>query len=452
VIFCNGLRYVFVIIVIALVAFAAWSLYSIPEDNTNQNENQISYEEIQPEIITNLRLGITDYDTMNPLLSKNKNIQFYDKLIFEPLLTVEEDFSLGLGLATEYSKIGDLSYIIKLRKDVKWQDGQTFTAKDVRYTIETLKSGIDSIYTSNVQAVSNIEIIDDYTIKINLKEETPFFEYNLIFPIVPEHYYYGVNFAADALTPMGTGMFKIENISTSQIKLVRNSNWWNTENKPKLDSVIINVYSNLGEIFNAFKIGNVDLLVTENVNFEDYIGTIGFNHKTFKGREYDFLAINTTNNVLSKLEVRQAINYGIDKSNIVASIFNDKAYTLTNNLDTGNWLYSSTNIQDEYSIEKAQNSLINAGWVITSRQWQKVENYKTLRTTFNLVVNSSNTERVEVAENIKTQLANIGIIINLIKANDSTYNNYIENKNYDILLSRNKYIYKSKFTIILWCK
>lgn len=451
-IFCNGLRYVFVIIVIVLVAFAAWSLYSIPENNTTQNENQISYEEVKPETITNIRLGITDYDTMNPLLSKNKNIQFYDKLIFESLLTVEQDFSLGLGLATEYSKTGDLSYILKLRKDVKWQDGQSFTAKDVQYTIETLKSGIDSIYTSNVQAISNIEVIDDYTIKINLKEETPFFEYNLIFPIIPEHYYYGVNFATDALTPLGTGMFKIENTSSTQIKLVRNSNWWNTEKMPKLDSVSINVYSNLGEIFNAFKIGNVDLLVTENVNFEDYIGTIGFNHKIFKGREYDFLAINTTNDVLSKLNVRQAINFGIDKSNIVASVFNDKAYTLTNNFDTGNWLYSSTNIQNEYSIEKAQNSLINAGWVINSRQWQKVENYKTLRTTFNLVVNSSNTERVEVAENIKTQLANIGISINIIKVNDWTYNNYIENKNYDILLSRNKYIYKSKFTIILWCK
>ena len=451
-IFCNGLRYVFVIIVIALIGFAAWSLYTIPEDDNQQKEKQIAYEEIQPEIITNMRFGITDYDTMNPLLSKNKNIQFYDKLIFESLLTVEQDFSLGLGLATEYSKTGDLSYVLKLRKNVKWTDGHGFTAKDVKYTVETLKSGIDSIYTSNVHAIANIEIIDDYTIKINLKEETPFFEYNLIFPILPEHYYYGVNFAADALTPMGTGMFKIESISNSQIKLVCNSNWWNTENLPKLESVIINVYSNLGEIFNAFKIGNVDLLVTENVNFEDYIGTIGFNHRIFKGREYDFLAINTANNVLSKLELRQAINYGIDKNNIVASIFNDKAYTLNNNLDTGNWLYSSANIQNEYSIEKAQNALINAGWTIISRQWQKIENYKTLRTTFNLVVNSSNTERVAVAENIKTQLSNIGIIINIIKANDWTYNNYIENKNYDILLSRNKYIYKSKFTIILWCK
>ena len=433
--FCNGLRYVFVIIVISLIGFAAYTLYSMPEENLIENENVISYENIKQEIITNIRLGITDYDTMNPLLSKNKNIQLYDKLIFEPLLTVEQDFSLSKCLATEYSKTGDSSYIIKLRNDVKWQDGHSFTSADVQYTIEKLKSGIDSIYVSNVQAISSLELIDDYTIKINLFEETPFFEYNLIFPIMPAHYYYGVDFVADALTPLGTGMFKIENISSTQIKLARNDNWWNKEKTPKLESIIINVYSNLGDIFNAFKIGNVDLLVTENVNFEDYIGTIGFNYKIFKGREYDFLVINTANNVLSKIEVRQAINYGIDKNNIVASIFNNKAFTLNNNLDTGNWLYSSANVQNEYDIEKAQNSLINADWVITSRQWQKIENYKTLRTTFNLVVNSNNAERVAVAENIKEQLANIGIIINIRKVNDWTYNNYIENKNYDILLT-----------------
>ena len=51
---------------------------------------------------------------MNPILSKNKNVQYYDKLIFEPLLSVNQDFSIEPCLATEYSKTGDTTYIIKL--------------------------------------------------------------------------------------------------------------------------------------------------------------------------------------------------------------------------------------------------------------------------------------------------------------------------------------------------
>ena len=66
-------------------------------------------------------------------------------------------------------------------------------------------------------------------------------------------------------------------------------------------------------------------------------------------------------------------------------------------------------------MDEAQKILSSNGWNITSRQWQKTENYRTLRTNFNLVVNSSNSERVAVAENIKEQLANIGIVINIRK-------------------------------------
>lgn len=426
----------FIIILIGLIAFAAYSLYSMPEENENSNNNYSNFEETQVQIITNLRLGICDFDTMNPILSKNKNVQFYDKLIFEPLLTVNQDFSLEPCLATEYSKTGDLTYVIKLRENVKWPDGEPFVAKDVQYTIDRLKDGIDSIYVSNVAAISGLEIIDEHTIKITLFEETPFFEYNLIFPIMPSHYYTGVDFVSDPLTPMGTGMFKIEDKNENYIKLVKNENWWNTEKSPKLVTITINIYNNPGEIFNAFKIGNIDLVVTENVNYQDYIGTIGFNSKIFKGREYDYIAINNTHNVLSKKEVRQAINYGIDKNNIVASIFSDKYFVANSPLDFGSWLYIEDAAKlSQYNMDEAQKILSSNGWNITSRQWQKTENYRTLRTNFNLVVNSSNSERVAVAENIKEQLANIGIVINIRKVSDWQYNNYLKNKNYDLIIT-----------------
>lgn len=399
-----------------------------------ENNVSNSLEETHSQVITSLRLGISDFDTMNPIFSQNKNIQYYSKLIFEPLLSINSDYSIEPCLATEYSKTGDTSYVIKLRENVKWQDGQTFGAKDVQYTIDRLKEGINSIYAYNVSEISGLEIIDEYTIKINLFEETPFFEYNLIFPIMPEHYYSGINFNDDPLTPMGTGMYKIDTRDSNYIKLSRNDKWWNEDKKPKIDSITINIYNNVGEIYNAFKIGNVDLVVTENVNFQDYIGTIGFNNKVFKNREYDFLAINLNNNVLAKKEVRQAINYGIDKNNIIASVLNDRCYTMNNSLDFGSFLYDSSIKIEEPSIENAQKVLSNNEWNLTSRCWQKIENYRTLRTNFNLIVNSSNQERVAVAENIKQQLGNIGIIINIRKVGDYQYNSYLENKNYDLIL------------------
>ncbi|MBQ9298311.1 MAG: hypothetical protein IJ223_04705 [Clostridia bacterium] len=431
----QGLKYVFIIILIGLIAFAGYSLYSKPEEGLSENMQQIVKEEDYTQIITTLRLGICNYDTMNPLLSKNKNIQYYSKLIFEPLFGINEDFSLKQCLATECSRTGDKTYLIKLRKDVKWQDGNPFTAKDVKYTIDVLKSGINSIYSDNVRSISGLEVIDDYTLRVSVFEQIPFFEYNLIFPIMPEHYYFGVNFADDPLTPIGTGMFKIENRTTSYIKLVRNEEWWNSTNLPKLEGITINVYLDAGELYNAFKIGNVDMLVTENDNYAEYVGTIGFETKEFKGREYDFIAINQNNNILSRKEVRQAMNYAIDKNNIVASVFNNKCYVVNNSLDYGSWLYKDASNLSEYNLENAQKALQDNGWNLTSRQWTKIENYRTIKTSFNLFVNSSNNRRVQVAENIRAQLENFGITLNVKALNDNQYNSYLEKKNYDLIIT-----------------
>ena len=83
------------------------------------------------------------------MLSNNRNVQEIAKLIYEPLIELDENYKLKPCLAKEWAKSGDMSYVIKLRNNVKWQDGTAFTAQDVKYTVETLKQ-INSIYSYNV--------------------------------------------------------------------------------------------------------------------------------------------------------------------------------------------------------------------------------------------------------------------------------------------------------------
>ena len=75
------------------------------------------------------------------------------------------------------------TYLVKLKDNLKWEDGKSVTGSDVKFTIDTLKKG-KSVYSDNVENIKSVEIIDGNTIRINLKKEEPFFEYNLIFPII----------------------------------------------------------------------------------------------------------------------------------------------------------------------------------------------------------------------------------------------------------------------------
>lgn len=429
----NWIKYIFIIFAIGIMIFA---IIKIKGDEEAKNQSQISKTESVEEKITQLSLGIAEFDTINPILSNNKNVQDISKLIYEPLINITEDYNLEPCLATEWAKQNSTTYIIKLRENVKWSDGNKFTASDVRYTIDRLKD-TTSIYSYNVQYVIGVDAIDDYTVKITLDKEIPFFEYNLIFPIMSSKYYENEDFRSTTKNnmPIGTGMYMIKDMQSSYIQLNQNLNWWNMDNKNlTLDKITINLYENIGELYNSFKIGNIDIISTYNENLQEYIGTIGYSKREIKGREHTFIAFNTKNYLLSQLDIRKSIAYSIDKSNVISSVYGDKYYQSSFPLDFGTWIYQEKDSSLGYNPNQAKQILVDAGWGYKYKYWQKYENYKTQKISFNFVVKASDEKKIAVAENIKVQLESQGIRINLIKASDSQYSNYLQNKNYDIIL------------------
>ena len=216
---------------------------------------------------------------------------------------------------------------------------------------------------------------------------------------------------------------------------MKNDSWWDIKNTPlTLETITVNLYSSIGELYNSFKVGNLDLVATDNTSLSEYIGTIGYTPNEMKGRDHTFLAFNTQNELLSNIEVRRAISYSIDKDNIVSSIFNNQAYTSSFPLDYGSWLYQEGTASSGYNVDQARQVLEEAGWTYRSSSWQKTINRRTQRIELNLLVKASDATKVSVAQNIKTQLEAQGIRINIVQASDEEYTNRINNKNYDIAL------------------
>lgn len=431
----NIIKYIFFAIVAVLVVYSVYIIYN--KDKNKDTNNVQETKVADTNIIKEIRIPIVELDTLNPILSKNKNVQDISKLIYEPLVTLNENYKAEPCIAKEWSIVDETSYLIKIRDDVKWQDDIPLKTNDIAFTIDKLKTN-NSIYSYNVQNIVGVEVIDDYTIRLNLDRQVPFFEYNLIFPILAEHYYVDENFISSENNnkPVGTGMYQITENENGVITLSKNKKWWNIDSKnARIEKITINTYSAMGEVYNAFKIGNLDLITTNNLNIEEYVGTIGFNTKDYKGREFDYIAMNTQNPLLSRTEIRRAINYSLDKTNIASSISNSKYYVSEFPTDFGCWLYNVEKVTSGYNPEQAKKVLIDNGWAFKNKYWQKVENYKTQRVNLNLVVNESNTMRVQAAELIKNQLEQVGIKINIISVSDSQYQSYLKNKNYDMIIT-----------------
>ena len=190
----------------------------------------------------------------------------------------------------------------------------------------------------------------------------------------------------------------------------------------------------MGELYNSFKSGNIDIIATQNSSVQDYIGTIGYASKELKGREHDFIAFNTQNYFLSKPEVRKAISYSIDKSNIVSSVFSNRYVVSSFPLDYGSWIYQEQDASAGYNPEQAKQILTENGWTFRNNSWQKTENYRTQTIALNLLVKASDSTRVAVAQNIEQQLENQGIQVNIVQATDEQYNSSLTSKNYDMVL------------------
>ena len=425
-------KYIFIVFVVCIIVYAGYKIYDENNNPITEIEN-ISQEE--EKIIKDIRLAVTNYDTMNPLISNNREILDIDSLIFEPLFTLTKNYELEPCLATEWSKVDATTYIIKIDTSIKWQDGSYLTAKDVQFTVDKLKEG-NSVYKSNVANIIGLEVVDASTVKLLLNEDVPFFEYNLTFPIMSNMNFFEEDFYSTSKIPIGTGRFKISDINSTGVTLVKNEAWKRAKKEQsKIENIRIYIFSSMGEVFNSFKLGNIDLINTTTQNYQDYIGTIGFNIIESKGREFDFISLNCQNEILSDKNVRQAISYAIDKENIVSEVYNNQKITAAYPLDYGNYLYSSDNSSSGYNAEQAKKILEDNGWSYNNGRWRKNINGSTKNLRLRLGVSSSNENRKKVAEIIKNQLGAIGIAIDIDYFSDEQYQNALANKNYQMLIT-----------------
>ena len=433
---------IFIILIIILLGIAVYnSFFKSNKETTVASEFQSNAGD--KIISTNIRIGIIEFDNMNPILSNNKNVQDISRLIFEPLFTISKDYKLEGVLAEECSKIAERTYIIKLEDNIRWKDGEKFDSSDVIFTIDMLKKiGNQSVYYYNVKNITLLEEIDESTIKIEIDNEMPYYEYNLTFPIISSKYYNEENFWQESvnLKPVGTGQFYISDVNNESITLKKNVSHKNAK-KIKLDTITLKLYDTLLSTINAFKSEEIDIFTTSNRNIEEYLGKTLYNKSEYINRDYCYLTLNCENNILVNKEVRQAINSAINKDDIIKDVYNSK-YKISNfPLDFGSFVYDTNNPVMACDPNTSKRLLVENGWQYSSNKWRKTVNYRYLNIELELLVNKENSNLVKVAKNIKQQLETVGIRINIIEATQSKYNKYLSNKDYDLVLCNSNYGY-----------
>lgn len=307
-----------------------------------------------------------------------------DDHIFTPLVVMDEHSQPKPGLAVSWKMLDDNTWEFKLRKGVKFHNGDDFTAEDVVYTINRVPTvpnspGSFKIYT---KAVAGMEIVDPYTLHIKTNGIYPLLPIDLsqiyIIPhsLGPNPLTEDFNSLKDAI---GTGPYKIVGYQNgNKAELERFDGYYGK--KPYWKHVTYRMIPNDGARTSALLAGDVDFI--ENVPTTD-VATLRKNPKVALAEttslRFVYLWLNRshqdappgvsgpngeklTKNPYNDLRVRRALSMAINRNAIVSRVMEGLALPTGQFLAPGGFGYDPAIKPMKYDPAEAKKLLAEAGY------------------------------------------------------------------------------------------
>ena len=340
----SGVRRAILILLCTLAALTSLSCSTKPDPNTLVMIIESSPTNLDP------RVGID---------AQSERI---DSLIFDYLLARDEQLNVAPGLAERWEIPDPLTYIFHLHHGVKFHDGRSLTARDVKWTFDSLLTRkILSTRAGAYRLVDRVDAPDDYTVIFHMKEADAALLWNLsegAVGIVP----YG---SGDEMTrhPIGSGPFKFVSAETDrEVVIERNDEYWGE--KPKLARVRFAVVPDATTEALELRKGSGDIAI--NSLTPDTVLTLSREPslavETATGHAVQYLGFNLRDPILKDVRVRQAIAYGLDRRPMIDYLWRGEAEPARSVLPPQSWAYDGDVPSYDHDPAKANQLLDAAGY------------------------------------------------------------------------------------------
>lgn len=431
-------RLYLIILALLIVAASGCELNKENLDNAAEEEETEEVVNYTPEEGGEIILPLTNFSTLNPLMTENSSYYYFSKLIFESLFEFDDNLNVKEQLVKNYS-ISDNGRTIEisLKDNVFWHDGEPLKSGDIEFTVNTIKyANTDSTYKkmftdavgsfspSDIRRIVDVSIIDNENFRITFDRS---FSNNLevlTFPIIPKHLFAkdGVNNKAYAkalelenYTPIGTGPFKFENYEKmKQITLIANEEY--RKGRPYIDKVLGRVFDNEEDILTAFETGQINVATTIGVDWDKYNQNNGIKSLEFISPNYEFLGFNFQKEIFKEEKgrsLRRAMAYAIDRQGIIEKVYLGHGTQIDVPIHPNSWLLSDSANSFGYNLTMAKEELSKLNLKDTNEDGI-LEDEKGENISINLLTNTLNPIRLKTAEMIKEDFKKLGLNINIL--------------------------------------
>ena len=389
--------------------------------------------------------------TFNPFNTKDNISAQMSEIMYDGLVTTNPVTGETIPKLAKSFSVNGKEYIVNLRQGLKWSDGKSITADDVVFTWQNIifdgfgnTSTRDSVMIDG--KLPTVEKIDDYTVKFVTPEPFAPFLRMLSSPIAPKHIFqpavnrgreYFDGFLSTNTNPkefVTSGAFRLkEYVPAQRVVFERNPNYYeiNKDGKklPYLDKLVYLIVGDINNQVLKFEGGELDEISLQGANvarfkeMEKHSDFSVFNIGPDTGTMYLSMNMNNRKNEKGKYYVdqkkqvwfqdknfRQAVDYALDRKNMVFNIANGLGYPLFTP-ETLNSIFLNKNLKPyDKNIEKSKELLKKSGftWDKAGHLIDRFGNH----VEFDLYTNAGNTEREAIGVMVKQDLEDLGMKVN----------------------------------------
>ena len=319
-----------------------------------------------------LRVGLptSDLSTMDPHLSTS----FYDRIVYQaiynPLVRLDKDLTLKPELAEKWEYTDPTTLVFTLRKGVKFQDGTDFNAQAVKVNFDRMMNpDTKSLRASEIASVKEVQVVDDYTVKLLLKAPNA-----ALLSVLSDRA--GMIISPAAITkygkdlarnPVGTGPFSfVEWVAADHLTVKKFDGYWEKgadgQALPYLDQVTFKGIPDGTVRLTALKTGTIDIIDAPDAKDVPALRT-GKDpvYDQVPALGYTAIELNLAKPPFDKVEARQAVAYAVDSAAITKNIFFDTASPGQGPITPSSWAYDANTNVFKRDVAKAKDLLTKAG-------------------------------------------------------------------------------------------
>ncbi len=323
--------------------------------------------------------------------------------VFNSLVEFDESYQIIPALAESWNNPNNLTWRFYLRKDVKFHNGDFFSADDVKYSIELIKGDKNNTLYSYLTMVKEVIIANNFTVDIVTLEPYPLLLNKLVYIFMlskQNHEEKSTN------TSIGTGAYRFSEYSKDNyLVLERFEGFWGK--KPDLQKITFKFFNNYEDQLNDFLEGNIDIIDSIDPNDYDNLSKISevkilpFTFNTVTYLSFNFVE----NNPILDVRVRKAIYHAIDIDEIIEDALDGYAEPVSQFVSHYICGYNP-------EIQRLSHDIIQA------RQYMKDAGYEE---GFRIILDCRESEVRENASRIiahQLSLINITVEVNILSSSD----------------------------------